>query len=97
MELHKKRIEDLNKATQCPFEGCDLNFEDRIALAKHYDQSHDQENSPCGYCVKVIKKEKMRAHFFSEHPYKEYNCNICNKIFSFQSQLKQHSVGKWLF
>ena len=63
------------------------------SLGKHYDV-HSKKSSPCGYCQKIIRKEKMKSHFFAEHPYQKYVCQICNKVCSFQSQLKQHTEGK---
>lgn len=94
MDLHKKRIEHLYEETLCPLETCGKSFADRIQLSAHFND-HDQENSPCAYCLKVLKKEKMRAHVFAEHPYQQFQCNICNKICSFQSQLKQHTIGNF--
>lgn len=96
MELHKKRIEHLFEETLCPLENCGQTFPDRIQLSAHFND-HDQENSPCAYCLKVLKKEKMRAHVFAEHPYQQFQCNICNKICSFQSQLKQHTIGNFCY
>ena len=93
MELHRKRMPELFLESPCPFEGCELTFPDRISLGKHYD-IHSKKSSPCGYCQKIIKKEKMRSHFFAEHPYQKFVCQICNKVCSFQSQLKQHTQGK---
>lgn len=90
MELHRKRMPELFLESPCPFEGCELTFPDRISLGKHYD-IHSKKSSPCGYCQKIIKKEKMRSHFFAEHPYQKFVCQICNKVCSFQSQLKQHT------
>ena len=96
MELHKKRIKQFSVEAKCPKEGCDLNFGDRESLCKHYTSQHDQDSTPCAYCLKVIYRDKIRAHFFAEHPYKEFSCQICGKICAFQSQLKQHTVGEYL-
>ena len=94
MILHKKRMENLFEESTCPFEGCELSFPDRISLGQHYDQAHSKTLSPCGYCQKIIKKKQMRSHFFAEHPYQKYVCQICNKVCAFQSLLKQHTIGK---
>ena len=92
MALHKKRIEDFNTATKCPKGDCDLTLSDREQLCHHYTSQHDPEATPCAYCLKVMHKERLRAHFFAEHPYKEFSCQICGKICAFQSQLKQHTI-----
>ena len=92
MELHKKRIEEFNTQTKCPKSGCNYLFPNREQLCHHYTSEHDPDSTPCAYCLKVLHKEKLRAHFFAEHPYKEFNCQICGKICAFQSQLKQHTV-----
>ena len=92
MELHKKRIEEFNTQTKCPKSGCNYLFPNREQLCHHYTSEHDPDSTPCAYCLKVLHKEKLRAHFFAEHPYKEFSCQICGKICAFQSQLKQHTV-----
>ena len=94
MQLHEKRIPNLHAESTCPFQGCGQTFPDRISLSTHYDE-HDQLRSPCGHCLKVLKKVKMRAHFFSDHPYRQFVCQICGKVCPFQSQLKQHTEGEF--
>ena len=92
METHKKRIEEFATPSTCPKEDCNAQFPDREQLCHHYTSLHDPDSTPCAYCLKVTHKEKLRAHFFAEHPYKEFSCQICGKICAFQSQLKQHTV-----
>ena len=93
MELHKKRMNELFNETQCPGLDCGMSFPDRIALSEHYQLAHDEESAPCGYCVKVFKRSKMRSHLFNDHPAQKYVCQICFKELPFLSHLKQHTQG----
>ena len=94
MELHKERMPELNQETQCPASDCDLTFPNRVDLCNHYQKVHDQDAAPCGKCLKVFKKTKMRSHLFTDHPTKKYPCQICHKVLPFLSHLKQHTKGR---
>ena len=92
MEMHKKRNPDLYTATKCPWKDCDLVLDDRIKLSAHFED-HSDALKPCAFCLKVIKKIKMRAHVYSDHHFQQFECQICNKMFAFKSHLRQHTLG----
>ena len=93
MELHKERMPELNQETQCPAPDCDLTFPNRVDLCNHYQKAHNEEAAPCGNCLKVFRKTKMRSHLFTDHPTKKFPCQICHKVLPFLSHLKQHTKG----
>ena len=92
--IFKKRMPDLEKETQCPAKDCELSFKDRIALCNHYQIIHNENAAPCGHCLKIIKKSKMRSHMFNDHSAQKYVCQICFKALPYLSHLKQHTQGK---
>ena len=47
----------------------------------------------CEICEKEFKNTSgLKKHFNNTHDLKknEYNCNICQKVFNFQSRLTKH-------
>ena len=95
MRLHKERVGDkLTEETECPSWDCDLKFNDRIELNRHFLENHDAEAIPCVYCVRLLQRDRIRQHIRNEHPHMSHLCTECGRECIYPSALKQHIKGK---
>jgi len=91
MRLHKERVGDkLTEETECPSWDCDLKFNDRIELNRHFLENHDAEAIPCVYCVRLLQRDRIRQHIRNEHPHMSHLCTECGRECIYPSALKQH-------
>jgi DNA-directed RNA polymerase subunit RPC12/RpoP len=85
---HKIAIDNDGKEHQCPY--CVQKFELKTYLQKHL-KLHDNVLYNCEECGKNFRSNKyLTAHrrLHSEEP--KIQCSICNKVFMFQFNLREH-------
>ncbi|KAI8981089.1 hypothetical protein BDB01DRAFT_761954 [Pilobolus umbonatus] len=72
---------------------CGSKLDSLYALEKHMERVHTNPVlHKCSYCgVEFQKWTELMAHVFEAHP---PTCDICNKVFSLKSNLKQHMAIK---
>lgn len=91
-EIHDK------KPKSCAY--CRERFIHKNSLARHIRLSHTDkykfckgESVECPICNKLYLKSSMKLHVNTHNIKTEFKCNICNKVFSTNWNLKQH---RWI-
>lgn len=71
---------------QCQY--CGKKYVDKFSLQLHLDTAHENQDS--SQLDQTIKKEKNKRERKTKEQPGEYNCESCNKQFSFKSSLNRH-------
>ena len=83
-----KRLTPRSKGRHCQCDMCGENYNNTTAFIAHYSSTHPP--LPCKDCNKIFNNplslQKHRYH----HVGKQYPCDVCNRTFPFDSQLRDH-------
>lgn len=62
-----------------------------LNIENHIKEVHESLPKTCEYCGEVLpNQKKLNKHRYMKHPMHEYECQICEKIFSDKFFYKQH-------
>ena len=92
---HKSNTHGKHDQVQCTFEGCELMFNKKDTLRRHYRRVHigmdKLKKHKCGYCDKMfVQQHERKTHEKKHLEIFDANCDICDfKTFSKQ-KLQAH-------
>ena len=67
---------------------CKKSFENQWLCEVHVESVHGKEN--CRICFKPLSKKSLKEHIQSVHSDIKFKCDICQKEFSLERNLKKH-------
>ncbi|RVE47008.1 hypothetical protein evm_008392 [Chilo suppressalis] len=72
---------------------CDKAFTRRFPLTNHIKKEHlDEKNKCCQHCnYSCFSNNELKVHMVREHGARLFQCMVCDKSYSSQKSLKQHS------
>lgn len=94
LDRHIKVVHENQRDHEC--NKCGKSFGTRYDLSMHFEANHDESRKAqirrtCTVCGKIFSKERnLQIHILAIHNDKSFECEICNKKFSFKSAKERH-------
>lgn len=98
LDRHVKGVHQDIRDCSCDVEGCAEKFRCSYDLKQHKINDHDigdKADRTCTICQSVFKKVRyLETHMMAKHSNASFQCELCDRSFSFERSLKRHIQGR---